>query len=164
MNRLEFNGIEFSQVDRNGIPWLLASEVAQALEYSRVDKVNQLYERNKDEFTDSMTMLLENLTLGHGNLTTQTRVFSLRGAHLIGMLARTKKAKEFRRWVLDILEGHKAQSFDTLSQYQQVLYEYTSRRQYASMCGKELNMWKQDKTHLESNLLRLENELQPILI
>lgn len=32
------------------------------------------------------------------------RVFSLRGAHLIGMFARTPKAKEFRRWVLDVLD------------------------------------------------------------
>ena len=32
------------------------------------------------------------------------RVFSLRGAHLLAMFARTPKAKEFRRWVLDILD------------------------------------------------------------
>lgn len=32
------------------------------------------------------------------------RVFSLRGAHLIAMFARTPVAKEFRRWVLDILD------------------------------------------------------------
>ena len=32
------------------------------------------------------------------------RVFSLRGCHLLGMLARTKVAKEFRHWVLDVLE------------------------------------------------------------
>jgi prophage antirepressor-like protein len=34
----------------------------------------------------------------------QVRVFSLRGAHLIAMLARTPVAKAFRRWVLDVLE------------------------------------------------------------
>jgi hypothetical protein len=33
------------------------------------------------------------------------RIFSLRGAHLLGMFARTARAAEFRRWVLDILEG-----------------------------------------------------------
>lgn len=32
------------------------------------------------------------------------RVFSLRGAHLVAMFATTPKAKEFRRWVLDILD------------------------------------------------------------
>ena len=34
----------------------------------------------------------------------QVRVFSLRGAHLLGMLANTDKAKAFRRWVLDVLD------------------------------------------------------------
>lgn len=32
------------------------------------------------------------------------RIFSLRGAHLIAMFARTQIAKEFRKWVLDILD------------------------------------------------------------
>lgn len=31
-------------------------------------------------------------------------MFSLRGCHLIAMFATTDKAKEFRRWVLDILD------------------------------------------------------------
>lgn len=35
----------------------------------------------------------------------QVRIFSLRGAHLLAMFARTKVAKEFRHWVLDVLEG-----------------------------------------------------------
>lgn len=39
-----------------------------------------------------------------------TRAFSLRGAHLVAMFARTPKAKEFRRWVLDILDREAVQS------------------------------------------------------
>ncbi|MGC6299300.1 hypothetical protein ACMXZB_12455, partial [Pasteurella multocida] len=31
-------------------------------------------------------------------------IFSLRGCHLIAMFARTPIAKEFRKWVLDILD------------------------------------------------------------
>lgn len=43
------------------------------------------------------------------NLTTrrvqrENRVFSLRGAHLIAMFTRTQVAKEFCKWVLDILD------------------------------------------------------------
>lgn len=34
----------------------------------------------------------------------ETRIFSLRGCHLLAMFARTPVAKEFRRWVLDVLE------------------------------------------------------------
>ncbi|MFN2858042.1 P22AR C-terminal domain-containing protein, partial [Escherichia coli] len=44
------------------------------------------------------------------NLKKKVRVFSLRGAHLIAMFARTPVAKEFRRWVLDILDREVQQS------------------------------------------------------
>ncbi len=40
----------------------------------------------------------------------KVRIFSLRGAHLIAMFARTPVAKEFRRWVLDILDREVAHS------------------------------------------------------
>ena len=48
-----------------------------------------------------MTQVIELPTAGGKQ---QVRVFSLRGCHLLGMLARTKVAKEFRHWVLDVLE------------------------------------------------------------
>ena len=34
----------------------------------------------------------------------KVRIFSLRGAHLIAMFARTKIAKTFRKWMLDVLD------------------------------------------------------------
>lgn len=43
------------------------------------------------------------LTDPNGNMQ-DTRIFSLRGAHLLAMFARTDKAKEFRVWVLDLIE------------------------------------------------------------
>lgn len=49
-----------------------------------------------------MTQVIESVT--SGNYRKKVRVFSLRGAHLIAMFARTPVAKEFRRWVLDILD------------------------------------------------------------
>ncbi|MBV6447072.1 BRO family protein [Nitrosomonas sp.] len=97
-----FQSTQFDVVDRNGQPWLKGSEVATALGYARPDALNKIYERNKDEFTESM--------IGHvkmalpGNLETTVRIFSLRGCHLLAMFARTKVAKEFRKWVLDILD------------------------------------------------------------
>lgn len=45
-----------------------------------------------------------------GNYQKTIRIFSLRGAHLIAMFARTPLAKEFRRWVLDILDREVQQS------------------------------------------------------
>ena len=34
----------------------------------------------------------------------KVRVFSLRGCHLLAMFSKTPVAKEFRRWVLDLIE------------------------------------------------------------
>ena len=48
-----------------------------------------------------MTALVEMQTAGGLQ---KMRIFSLRGAHLIAMFARTKIAKAFRKWVLDILD------------------------------------------------------------
>lgn len=73
--------------------------------YANPYKVQQVFDRNADEFTESMTQLLELQTAGGKQ---QVRIFSLRGCHLLGMLSRTKVAKDFRRWVLDVLEKETA--------------------------------------------------------
>lgn len=37
----------------------------------------------------------------------ETRIFSLRGAHLLAMFARTEIAKQFRKWILNFnFTGH----------------------------------------------------------
>jgi prophage antirepressor-like protein len=104
---LSFNDVNFSPVQHDNQIWLSSSELASALGYSRSDKVTQIYTRNSDEFTEKMTQIIdisENLNLGVSNLVSKVRIFSLRGCHLIAMLARTSVAKEFRKWVLDILD------------------------------------------------------------
>ncbi len=100
----------------NGQIYLTAGELAQALDYKSVKSVSNLYNANKDEFTDSMTQIIESVTAGNievtesvtskqtRNLKKKVRVFSLRGCHLIAMFARTAVAKQFRKWVLDILD------------------------------------------------------------
>ena len=104
MHALTFRNTEFDIVDRSGQPWLRGYQVGTALGYtSQPDTaVRKVFERNADEFTDRMTALVELETAGGKQ---QVRIFSLRGAHLLGMLSRTAVAKEFRRWALDILEG-----------------------------------------------------------
>lgn len=99
---LVFQSTTFTVVDRFGQPWLRGPQIAGALGYNRPDRIADIYARNAAEFTDSMTALVELDTAGGRQ---QVRIFSLRGAHLIGMFARTARAAEFRRWVLDVLEG-----------------------------------------------------------
>ncbi|MEC7119195.1 MAG: BRO family protein [Pseudomonadota bacterium] len=104
---LTFNETKFRIIDQGGQIWLRASEIAQALGYANTDAVGKLYDRNADEFDASMTQVIDitetpNSTVSK-NLQTKTRIFSLRGCHLLAMFARTAVAKEFRKWVLDVL-------------------------------------------------------------
>ncbi len=102
MQALAFRNTEFEIIDRNNQPWLRATQIDLALDYADGKAIQRIYSRNKDEFTDAMTGVVK-LTTPTGEQ--ESRIFSLRGAHLLAMLSRTAVAKEFRRWVLDILEG-----------------------------------------------------------
>ena len=101
---LAFQETKFDIIDREGHVWLKAADIARALGYAREDSISAIYRRNADEFTDSMTQNV-NLTFAEINdLPSSIRIFSLRGAHLLAMFARTAIAKQFRKWVLDVLE------------------------------------------------------------
>lgn len=98
---LSFHNTNFAYMEMGGQVWLTAAEVGQALEYADDKAVQRIYSRHADEFTAQMTGVVK-LTTPSGKQ--ESRVFSLRGTHLIAMFARTPVAKEFRRWVLDILD------------------------------------------------------------
>lgn len=106
---LVFDDTVFTVVDRDGQPWLRGLEIASALGYSRATKISELYARNADEFDGTMTALVKvpdlHPHIGGAGQMREVRIFSLRGAHLLGMFASTPPAKRFRRWVLDVLEG-----------------------------------------------------------
>ncbi len=103
---LSFNDVNFSPVQHNNQIWLTASELAKALGYAKSDAVTQIYERNKDEFNSEMTLTLKLSVkgFGNGNSLKETRIFNPRGCHLITFFARTSVAKQFRKWVLDVLD------------------------------------------------------------
>ncbi|WP_148716494.1 BRO-N domain-containing protein [Chitinolyticbacter meiyuanensis] len=107
MNALAFQGTNFEVVAQNGQSWLRAADIARALGYSREDAVSKIYDRNRDEFTDDMSRTVKLTVSGeiNGLQHIAVRIFSLRGAHLIAMFARTPMAKAFRRWVLDVLDS-----------------------------------------------------------
>ncbi|HHL8025494.1 TPA: Bro-N domain-containing protein [Escherichia coli] len=109
-SNLNFHGVSLSPVDSVSGVWLTSSDIAKALGYASSKSVSTIYSRNSDEFASSMSMVIKMKTIGiNNNLREKSvRVFSLRGCHLIAMFATTDKAKEFRRWVLDILDGEVA--------------------------------------------------------
>ena len=102
MTTLTFQNTTLSVINQRNQTFLTASELGKALEYADpVKAIVKIYDRNADEFTAEMTALVEMQTAGGLQ---KVRIFSLRGAHLIAMFARTKIAKSFRKWVLDILD------------------------------------------------------------
>lgn len=97
---LSFNEVKFNPVQHEQQIWLSSGELAQALGYKQENAVSKIFNRNSDEFTEKMTQIIDNPQLPNLGM----RIFSLRGCHLIAMLARTAIAKQFRKWVLDILD------------------------------------------------------------
>jgi len=104
--QLTFKSHTLEAIEHEGKSWFTAATLAIALEYSRGDKISQIYNRNADEFTPCMTLNLNLRVSGkiNGLQHKKVRVFSLRGAHLIAMFASTPVAKEFRKWVLDLID------------------------------------------------------------
>lgn len=144
---LVFRDTTFHPVVRNNQPWLTAVDLAKALGYARVDSISRIYDRNKDEFTTAMTQTVKLTVSGeiNGLQHKMMRIFSLRGAHLIAMFAKTKIAKEFRKWVLDILDQYTSQLPQSaeetlLPSEQQTLSEIVHKRAegYGELQGKVL--------------------------
>lgn len=154
MNSLSFNAIQFHPIQRNDEQtWITSSELARALGYAREDSVSRIYDRNSDEFTSAMTLTVK-LTVkgfGNGNSEKEMRIFSLRGCHLITFFARTPVAKEFRKWVLDVLEKEVLQQqIDTRvkinSEQQAILKEIIDRRCEGSV-KKRTELWSRHNQH-----------------
>ncbi|RYM64730.1 Uncharacterized phage-encoded protein [Serratia quinivorans] len=120
--QLAFRDISFNVITRNNQIWLTSKEIANALGYATSRAVTKVFNQNQDEFTSGMTDVIEVPKSGtSANLKARSRIFSLRGAHLIAMFARTPVAKEFRRWVLDILEREVGKPVSSVPQPQ---FEY----------------------------------------
>lgn len=169
MAELTFATLTIQTIDRDGERWLTISDIAAALypyenkggsqsEAPFEKRVRNLYARHAEEFSDSMTALIEVQTAGGMQ---KTRVFSLRGAHLLGMFARSKRAKAFRRWVLDIIEQHRHEAGILTTEYHQALAALALAQETASLHGRGLNLWRQRKTGLRERVQALLARMQP---
>jgi len=148
MNSLTFNAMQFHPIQSNDQQiWIPSTELSRALGYSRADAVTKIYDRNNDEFAHDMTKIIDNPQ----NPNLVLRVFSLRGAHLITFFARTPVAKEFRKWVLDVLENEiQHQQIDTRvkinAEQQAILKEIVDRRCEGST-KKRTELWARHNKH-----------------
>lgn len=99
---LTFQQTTFDLVEHaDGGRWLRYPQIGEALGYAKARRLVDIYNSNAAEFTDRMTALVKLPTAGGVQ---EVRIFSLRGALLLGMFARTARAEKFRRWMLDVLE------------------------------------------------------------
>lgn len=172
MDKLIFDGIELKVVDHGGQPCLTLSEIAIAL-YGKgggqsdapfdrgIRQLGTLFRRHADEFTPTMTALVKMHTRGGEQ---EVRVFSLRGAHLLGMFARTERAKRFRRQVLDILDNEVGAARTLTAEFHQTLLEYSGKKAVASLCGRGLRQWQSQKQPLEARIESLSEQIQPSLL
>ena len=166
MNHLKFQSCDLQLIDHDGKMWLKASDIAAALGYSRTDKLTRIYSLHSAEFTKSMTAVVETPVSGFSGITTETRLFTLRGAHLIGMFARTKNGANFRKWVLDQLDTLETQEVPQKS----LMFEWfdakaslDSQERFASLCGKGLSNHKKQKPPLLERVIQLTDRMQPSL-
>ena len=100
-NQLVFKSHTLTPVIVNNQPFLGVSQIGTALNYADPTRLIKIYLSHADEFTPDMSFLTTVETSGGKQ---QARVFSLRGCHLLAMFSKTPVAKEFRRWVLDLIE------------------------------------------------------------
>ena len=98
---LTFNDVILTPIIHQNRFWIRSAELARALGYSSEKSISNIYNRNHDEFSNEMSVVIN---LSTTDTPVPTRIFSLRGCHLLAMFARTPVAKEFRRWVLDVLD------------------------------------------------------------
>lgn len=99
---LKFKSITFDIVEhRPHETWLRSRQLVEALGFAKDTHVLAVYSRHANEFTNEETALISVPTTGGMQ---QIRIFSLRGALLLGMFARTEQSAEFRRWAIKVLE------------------------------------------------------------
>ena len=127
---LSFNDVTFNPVSQNdGQIWLTSTELAKALGYAETDSLLKIYNRNKDEFTGNMTTTVKmGVVRKTGKVTMSVRLFSLRGCHLLATFAKTEVAKQFRKWVLDLLDKEVGQPVLTKIDNQQELSSVADRK------------------------------------
>lgn len=135
---LTFNAHEIKTITRDGQLWMSSSQLRQALDYVDEKAVHRIYASHADEFTATMTKVIKVATAGGRQA---VRFFSLRGAHLLAMFARTPVAKAFRAWVLDILDHEVAELKAQAAKGERLSAEHRREVERLCMHTENLRSW-----------------------
>ena len=167
---LSFNNVDLVPVDnKDNQLWFTSSQLAKALGYKNTKSLNRIYNANSDEFTSKMTTTTKSVVSSKTKgLKVNTRIFSLRGCHLMGIFARTEVAKDFRKWVLDILDDE----VDKINAERDSLsFKYNQTCATAALVQRDLSQAGRDLRHLGQKVMpelldklaALESMIQPQL-
>ena len=107
-----------------------------------------------------------------GNYKKTVRLFSPRGCHLIAIMAKTKMAKSFRKWVLDVLETYKQdvkpqQEITPPTFYAKTMLadgtdsEVATRNQAKHLIGK-MNKMMEMMDHMEGHVCIMNSRLEEV--
>lgn len=105
VQKSDFFGTPIQIIDHNGQRWITAEQAGLALGYNEANArigISNLYSRNKDEFTEADTFVINLITNPQGG-NPNTRIFSATGCQLLGFFSNTKRAKDFRAWAKHVL-------------------------------------------------------------
>lgn len=160
MTTLTFQNTALAVINQKNQIWMTVTEIGKALGYSDPFKsVKNIYDRHQDEFTEKMTALIDMPTAGGLQ---KVRIFSLRGCHLIGMLSHTKVAKDFRRWVLDILDKEANQPQQLALPDEQLPLAYRKKKYTRELTEKQWLCFASLWFALYNNLELLEKIHKPL--
>lgn len=104
----DFHGQSLNIIDHAGQRWLTAEQIGLALGYNPATArqgIIKLYNRNADEFSEADTC---EVNLASQGQLRAMRIFSSTGCNLLGFLASTPRAKEFRAWAKQVLAAQPA--------------------------------------------------------
>ncbi len=168
---LSFNNVDLVPVDNNDNQlWFTSNQLAEALGYKNIRSLNKTYNSNSDEFTSKMTLTTLAVVddINGSKRKVKVRLFSLRGCHLMGMLARTEIAKDFRKWVLNVIDDE----VDKINAERDSLsFKYNQTCATAALVQRDLSQAGRDLRHLGQKVMpelldklaALESMIQPQL-
>ncbi|NBO36635.1 hypothetical protein EBU91_03765 [bacterium] len=99
---LHFNNHQIESIEIDGKKYISSANMSNALEYSTSKSITNLFNSNREEFTEGEDyMVIDSMTVK--NAPYKQIFFSMEGVILITMLAKTQKAVEFRKWAKNTL-------------------------------------------------------------
>lgn len=99
---LHFNSYQIESIEINGKKYISSANMSNALEYSTSKSITNLFNANREEFTEGEDYtVIDSMTVK--NAPYKQIFFSMEGVILITMLAKTPKAVEFRKWAKNTL-------------------------------------------------------------